>query len=225
MEGVSQKEKPEVLKFIQWILFAIRPLSLDELRFAMAIDPDSPYKSLQECHDSGIITDSNDEMKRKVKCLSFGLAEIREHHHTEIVQFIHQSVNDFLIDDGLKILLGNSWQSMSLAIGSAHHQLSRSCIRYIDMKEIRQWESEGWDERTKFPFLEYATKSWLLHAEIAHSKGISAGDLLNYFHWPSNDLIGLWVKTYRMLDRFSDSCPPKGTSYNSHAHCSKVWSN
>ena len=175
-------------------------------------DSDSPYKSLQECHDSGIITNSNEEMKRRVKSLSCGLAEIREHHHTEIVQFIHQSVNDFLVDDGLKVLLGNSWQSMSLAIGSAHHQLSRSCIRYIDMKEIRQWESEGWDERTKFPFLVYAIKSWLPHAEIAHSKGISVADLLDCFHWPSNNLIGLWVKTYRMLDPFSGSCPPEGTT-------------
>ena len=35
-------------KLIQWICFAMRPLSLDELRWAMIVDPLCPYKSLKQ---------------------------------------------------------------------------------------------------------------------------------------------------------------------------------
>lgn len=221
LENVSQEERPRVLKLIQWVLFAIRPLSLDELRFAMAIDPDSPYTSLRECHDAGIIGDGSQEMERRVQSLSRGLAETRVQHGTQIVQFIHQSVNDFLVDDGLKILIDDGWQSIDFAAGSAHHRICRSCIRYIDMEEIHQWKGErgkksGAEEREDldktFSFLRYATLSWPSHAETAHTKTISQSDLLDYFHWPSNNLVRLWVGLYQILGRYSDQFSPKGTT-------------
>ena len=78
LEGSSQEERSELLNLVQWILFAIRPLSLDELRFATAIDPDldSQYKSLRQYQDAGILIESNDEMERRVKSISRGLAEV-----------------------------------------------------------------------------------------------------------------------------------------------------
>lgn len=112
------------------MLFALRPLSLDELRFATAIQPDLPYRSLRQCKDEGILTDTNEKMERRVKSLSCGLAEIQVQKGTPVVQFIHQSVNDFLLEDGIKILLDSNWESIDIAIGWAHYRLFRSCIRF-----------------------------------------------------------------------------------------------
>lgn len=39
--------EPASLKLIQWICFATRPLSIDELRWAMVIEADCPHRSLQ----------------------------------------------------------------------------------------------------------------------------------------------------------------------------------
>ena len=229
LERISQQERPEVLDLIYWMLFALRPLSLDELRFATAIQPDLPYKSLRQYQDEGILIESNEEMERRVKSLSRGLAEIRVQKDTPVVQFIHQSVNDFLLEDGIKTLLDSNWESIDMAIGWAHYRLSRSCIRYIDMDEIRQesrdwrrienwggiidWEkSEERKEMAKFPFLEYATKSWALHAERAQGNGVSQQDLLDYLHWPSDDLVQQWAKIYDKLDCYSKNCPPTETT-------------
>ena len=218
LERISQQERPEVLDLIYWMLFALRPLSLDELRFATAIQPDLPYKSLRQYQDEGILTDSNEEMERRVKSLSCGLAEIRVQKGTPVVQFIHQSVNDFLLEDGIKILLDSNWESIDMAIGWAHYRLSRSCIRYIDMDEIRQQEINYWKEvqrgnlMAKFPFLEYATESWALHTERAQGNGISQEDLLDYLHWPSDNLVRQWAKTYGRLDPYSENCPPTETT-------------
>ena len=77
---------------------------MDELRFAMAIDPGTPYISLQHWQTAEEYTDDNDIIEGKVKHLSRELAEIQLHGNGRIVQFIHQPVNDFLIREGLRIL-------------------------------------------------------------------------------------------------------------------------
>jgi hypothetical protein len=214
LESISKEELPEVLNLIQWILFAIRPLSLDELRFATTIEPDLPYTSLRQCEDEGILVENNNEMEKRVKSLSRGLAEIQLHDDAPVVQFIHQSVNDFLFDDGLQILLGDNWKSLDLAIGSAHYSLSRSCIRYIDLEEITWQLLIDWNEAadSEFHFLRYATTSWLPHAEQAYAKGIPQVDLMEYFHWPSKNLLDKWVDIYNTLDGYYGNCPCRKTT-------------
>jgi len=212
LEGIDQDERPKSLKLMQWVCFAIRPLSLDELRFAMVIDADATYTSLRQCLDAKEYIDNNEVIDRKVKHLSCGLAEIRLHHNTRIVQFIHQSVNDFFIQHGLRIL-DSSWQSTDLAIGGAHYRLSRSCIRYIAMEEIRQSKRlNRQDVKSKFPFLRYATTSWVLHMEQAEAKKISQVDLLGYPDRLSKDFLQQWMRIYRAIDRRSENCPPGGTT-------------
>ncbi|KAG7292905.1 hypothetical protein NEMBOFW57_002950 [Staphylotrichum longicolle] len=96
------------LKLVQWICFAVRPLSIDELRWAMLIEPDCPYQSLQACKSAEDYVDDNAQMKRRVQTLSCGLAEVTRTH---VVQFIHQSVMDFFVEIGLSTLNGGETQS------------------------------------------------------------------------------------------------------------------
>lgn len=214
LESVSQEEKPEMLNVFQWILFAFRPLSLEELRFATAIGPHLPYTSLRQCDNGGILANNNKEMETWVKSISRGLAEIQLRNNIPCVQFIHQSVNDFLFDDGLQILNGESWESLDLCIGLAHHSLSRSCIRYMDMEEIVRRKSIDWNEAAKseLHFLRYAITSWLPHAEQSYAKKIPQVDLMDYLHWPLQDLLGQWVDIYNTLDSNSENCPCRKTT-------------
>ncbi|KAM4067029.1 vegetative incompatibility protein HET-E-1 [Hirsutella rhossiliensis] len=95
------------LQLIQWICFAMRPLSLDELRWVMIVDAECPYRTLQECRTSGDYACNCDDecgcdvMERRVKTLSCGLAEIVSSSKKLYVQFIHQSVKDFFLKRGL----------------------------------------------------------------------------------------------------------------------------
>lgn len=56
-------------------------------------------------------------MEKRVKSLSGGLAEVKEQQSQRRVQFIHQAVNDHLIQGGLQNL---SSSSTSNVIGHAH---------------------------------------------------------------------------------------------------------
>ncbi|RYP74287.1 hypothetical protein DL771_003108 [Monosporascus sp. 5C6A] len=100
-------ERPASIKLIQWICFAVRPLSLEELQWAMIVDPDCPHKSLQECKSTKDYISDSDRMKRRVQTLSCGLAEVTS--DTNVVQFIHQSVKDFFVERGLSALDWPKW--------------------------------------------------------------------------------------------------------------------
>jgi ankyrin repeat protein len=211
-ESISQEERPHSLKLMQWIYFAVRPLTLDELRFAMIVDATCPYKSLQMCQNMDEYIEDYEVMERRLKTLSRGLAEVREFNNTPVVQFIHQSVNEFFVRDGMR-LLDPSWESSDLAIGSAHYHLSRSCIRYISMDEIVKSEIRNQRNITsKFPFLHYATTSWVVHTVRSESKNISQVDLLRNLDWPLEDLFRLWIDMYQRFDRYSEDCPCGGTT-------------
>jgi len=129
------------LRLIQWICFATRPLSLDELRWAMVVGADCPHRSLQQCQNTADYAGDSDMMERRVKTVSRGLAEIVPSSNTRVVQFIHQSVKDFFVEKGLSALdacLKSAETETPVAdlVGHAHYQLSRSCIRHLAMEEI-----------------------------------------------------------------------------------------
>jgi ankyrin repeat protein len=182
------------LKLIQWICFATRPLSVDELRWAMAINADC--QSLQACQITDDYVPDGERMKRQILKYSRGLAETTSGSGAQIVQFIHQSVKDFFTDKG-------GLMSTGAAIGMAHFQLSRTCIRYLAMGEIGQltrYISGKMD--VDFPFLSYAAASWITHTKESDARDISQEDLLELFAWPSNDLLNLWVRIYNDTEEY-----------------------
>ncbi|OCL10292.1 Het-eN, partial [Glonium stellatum] len=218
-------ERSQSLLLIQWICFALRPLSLTELRFAMIVSQDTPYHSFHECQKSPDFVESDEQMNNRLKCLSGGLAEVKVHKGGPVVQFIHQSVNDYLIEEGLQTLDG-SLESKDKSIGHAHSRLSRSCIRCIAMEEIHQWLSrdngdledykrwytEGLVLTKEFSFALYATRSWLPHAAAAEAKNVSQEGLLDSLGWPSASVMQNWVSIFRLTDRYSNSAPSDGTT-------------
>ncbi|KAI0161991.1 hypothetical protein GGR57DRAFT_517444 [Xylariaceae sp. FL1272] len=169
----------DLLLCIQWILFAKRPLTPEEFYFAMVsgLDPDS--ESLVEWN-----LEQMDAVVRFVSSSSKGLAETTKMvGHTKkeyrTVQFIHESVRDFLLKDGgLNQLwpdLGNDFQNLS------HEQLKRCCYIYFqiafrcnralstELPGARSFKVQAIRDGViqKFPFLKYATQHVLYHAEIA----------------------------------------------------------
>ncbi|KAG6355420.1 hypothetical protein INS49_003382 [Diaporthe citri] len=200
--GLARKvaAEPGTLKLIEWICFAMEPLTLNELRWAMIVDPhysDEPV-SLQHYEDTEDFATSCDMMEKRLKALSCGLAEAVPSSH--VVQFIHQSVKDFFMKEGLVILhrsqspAGSEANEADLKC-TAHNQLSKTCIRYFSAEEIIQSrlhpESPTWED--DFPLLRYAVIHWTAHVQQSEEKGPQT-DLLRYFGWPSEQVVQRWSK-------------------------------
>ena len=168
----------DLLLCIQWILYAKRPLTREEFYFAVVSGLDPDPVNLAKWNPEHI---STDVMARFVLSSSKGLAEITR-SKDQRVQFIHESVRDFLVKyRGLWEL----WPELGTDIESlSHDQLKRCCHTYMkvnisshistgetlprassdEAKKLRRDISNG------FPFLKYATHQVLYHADAAAAR-------------------------------------------------------
>jgi hypothetical protein len=196
----------------------------------MIFDADCPRRSLQEYESAEDFASNSDMMEKRLKTLSRGLTEVVPSYNGRVVQFIHQSVKDFFIEKGLAALdssmnatnfaiekglaaLDSSMNATNFAIGTAHYRLSRTCIRYLTIKDIGQaLLCNGDDLMSQFPLLHYATTSWILHEKQSQARESSEEDLLRSFGWPSEYLVQQWIRIYRLLERYSSDCPSEGAS-------------
>ncbi|KAI1115623.1 hypothetical protein F5Y14DRAFT_409764 [Nemania sp. NC0429] len=171
----DQKNMADLLLSIQWILYAKRPMKPEEFYYAVVAGLDPTKDNLAEWDPEQI---TEDDMKRFVSSSSKGLAEVTR-SNARTVQFIHESVRDFLLKDGG---IHELWPDLSTNFENlSHDQLKKCCYEYfqtntsnrdIDNEELPKPSSgEGKElrqrESRKFPFLEYATQQVLYHANIA----------------------------------------------------------
>lgn len=182
---------------IQWILFSKRPLKLEEYYFAAVAGLNSDEL---RAWDSDEVT--TDDMIRFVVSSSKGLAETTK-TKLKTVQFIHESVREFFLEDGLHQL----WPNLTTADfeSASHAQLQQCCLSYLGVdisSHIRSPLPRAKSDEAKqlraavadsFPFLEYAARHVLSHANAA-AHSISQRDFLNNF--PLNT----WVRVSNLFE-------------------------
>ncbi|KAH6672474.1 ankyrin repeat-containing domain protein [Halenospora varia] len=192
--------------FLQWICFAARPMSVTEVRYAMASDLEDLALTPTSCEDLSKFVKSDSQMAKLVKSLSGGLAEVKYHSGISRVQFIHQTVNDFLRTGGFDSLaLPESmapylWRDR--VVGSSESRLSKSCINYLRMEktlqDIEDW-LEGENTKCKPPFMDYATKYLIEHAEKAENDGVPMQDIVELFNG-TPILFETWKQVYGTIE-------------------------
>ncbi|RDW59843.1 hypothetical protein BP6252_12930 [Coleophoma cylindrospora] len=200
-EVIKKSIREETLHLMQWILLSKEPLSVKQLRCILASD-DSVVKPHQQSHrDSENYIDTDERMMRWITSRTGGLAEtlIHEASHFQsrrnTVQFIHQSVIDFLLKDKFHCLLVETKDG----IAYGHHRLARSCINYLKWpktyqvvktlveKHQRMYPEESHTETVfeELTFASYANKFWPLHAHKAEQGRISQAHIVSKVQWPS----------------------------------------
>ena len=165
----------DLLLCVQWILYAKRPLEVSEFYYAMHSGQYQGADVLQP-HDPQSVT--REYMDRFVLSSSKGLAEVTK-TKKGIVQFIHESVLDFLLkENGLRYLASKKEENFE---ARSHDELKKCCQFYIgvDLSPYAQvYDEQGslsTSERkamretvsTQFPFLAYATAYMFHHANAA----------------------------------------------------------
>jgi ankyrin repeat protein len=232
---------------LQWILFAKRPLSPHELFLAIQAHEETilPLNAMQPAEDSRILFaeqsvptentelaapafgqrdyppldgDGENLVKRFLLSASKGLAEITKSRKSPTVQFIHESVRDFLLkDDGITHLI----EEMGIALVYRKQDLLKMCcLNYINatvprlsnhQQELPQAKSAAAIAlRTKtsatFPFLEYAVAFILEHADDSATEGISQNNFVKEF--PRRT----WIHANNLFEkhqirRYTDAAP------------------
>ncbi|GAP90717.1 putative vegetative incompatibility protein HET-E-1 [Rosellinia necatrix] len=185
---------------IQWILFAKRPLRPEELYFAvkLGISPDTPV-----IWDEAVV--SLGRINRFNLNASKGLAELTKKDTT--VQFIHESVRDYLLlDGGLKELLRVQNSRVSFSEGASHNILRDICLKQVQGGCGSRESTEDTNSPSNMPFLEYAVTYILAHADSAQSLGLDQSDFLSGFP------LGTWIGLDNGLQKYQTRCHSIKTS-------------
>ena len=172
----DKENMEELVLCLQWILYAKRPLKREEVYHAIlsGTDPEALSVSMSE-------EITAQDMERFILSCSKGLAETTK-LKAQTVQFIHESVRDFLLGKN-----GFNKLKLELGFGLSQDRLKQCCYKYMaidtseyltpsmalpaafseEAKSLRELVSE------KLPFLEYAVRNVLYHADVAGGQGIS----------------------------------------------------
>ncbi|KAM3555583.1 hypothetical protein MY1884_005527 [Beauveria asiatica] len=154
----SKADEPaESLLMMQWICFAALPISLEQLRWAIVTDADRPgvgdlNKSLDDYLDDDAYIGDNEAMERRIVVLSCGLAEVVWGR----VQFIHQAVKEFFLDQGLALLRSKTeLEDRGPAVATVEHKighlrLARTCLQHLWMfNRVKSAVMHGWRPNMK----------------------------------------------------------------------------
>lgn len=128
--GLSNPQRVETFQIFKWVLYACRRLTPLELCFALAFESIGSIATLHSWQASGNFINNGVHLNRFIRSRSRGLLEVRG----DTIQFIHQTVPEFLVRKGLKLLQPSVVFSDIAA--RCHHQIATICIKYLSQRQI-----------------------------------------------------------------------------------------
>jgi ankyrin repeat protein len=149
--------RPQGLRLLQWVFFAIEPLTIEELRFAIAIkegmtdlDPKRqlPFPSFIDWALGLLVVDS--EQRR--------------------VRFAHLTIKDYLADHSLQYF------------PDGHQLLARTCLTYLSFSPLSTTTAQTrfLEDGDLYPFFSYAESNWGHHARESEDDTTTCDMTLNW---------------------------------------------
>ncbi len=193
----DRQHMEELILCLQWILYAKHPLRQEEVYYAILSGTDP--EALASTTSEEITTQ---DMKRFILSCSKGLAETTK---GRTVQFIHESVREFLLGKH-----GFNKLKLELGFGLSQDRLKQCCYNYMTIDTSAYLPSSmalpaGNSKDAKrllesiskrLPFLKYAVRYVLCHADVADGQGISQKAFLEKF------ALSNWIRLDNLFEKY-----------------------
>ncbi|USP76197.1 hypothetical protein yc1106_03471 [Curvularia clavata] len=200
----DSNNKEELVLCIQWVLFAKQALSPEQLYHAILSGVEPEAVSAWDPEETDQVA-----IKRFILDCSKGLTDVTASKNQK-VQFIHESVRDFLLkEEGLNKIWSEYKDNF---LGQSHERLKQCCSAYleIDLKEsldIPEPLPKASSHKAKelrllaeqqFPLLEYAVRNIFYHSDLAEGYGISQAQFVD----DSQRKLWFWVQLHNVFEKF-----------------------
>ena len=184
LQSTKGEDRSRMLRLLQLVFYAQRPLEVTELRYALAFGC-KDYSSYVKWWQSSEYVRSDEQMGKRVLEHSKGLVQVVQlpRSGNSVVQFVHQSVIDFLAADGFSFLRDSKERTHS---ADGHEFFKNACLNYLNIKDFEaisivelrvndQLPYRGVRQRLEaaHPFLRYMVQYLFPHAAQAEQHGIS----------------------------------------------------
>lgn len=192
-------DKDALMFGLQLLLFSRRTLKREELYFAILFETTASIEV-----DIDWLLHSTTAMDRRIIDVTKGLAEISKSDET--IQFIHESVRDFLLQRNGLLRLHAEDVDLVDFIGLSHNRIKETCFDYAhrfchgglkreiarlgDVARLGDFSvmiasTPNESIRLAFPFLDYAIRNVLEHGNLAQAGGVPQEEFLKAY---SDDL-------------------------------------
>jgi Ankyrin repeats (3 copies) len=189
LRDINKANRHHAYRLLHCLTVAIRPLRVDELAEVLAIDFDGALR--------GGIPRSNPDWRwadqhQAVLSTCSSLITIVNNGDSQVVQFSHFSVKEFLTSDRLAC----STKDVSryhIALTLAHTILAQACLGVL----LRLDDSVNEHSAKDVPLAEYAAQHWVDHAQ---SEGVlsSIQDTMKYFFDADTPHWAAWLRVYNI---------------------------
>ena len=144
------------IEVLMWVSHAERPLGIDELRYALAVETDSTNLDPDNIPPQETVIGS---------CL--GLAVVEQ--ETSTVRLIHYTLQEYLSQPGV--------------LPGAHRALGETCLTYLNYAQVKALPVDDITNLGGMPFLGYSSLCWGGHAkmELSDRAKSLALELLNRY--------------------------------------------
>jgi len=157
------------MEVLMWISHAERPLRIDELCHALAVEIEATDLDPENIRPQDTVLGS---------CLGVAVVD----KETSQVRLIHYTLQEYLSRPGV--------------LPDAHRTLGQTCLTYLNYDQVKRIPADNLSSLENFPFLGYSSSHWGRHAKIElshHAKSLVL-DLLNQFdHHISSVLLAMTI--------------------------------
>jgi ankyrin repeat protein len=184
LKGIPEKKKKYAHRLFQCLVAAIRPLYVEELAeiFAIEFDQDDAARNLIE----GWRLDNPQEAV--LSACSTLITVIDNDEGSNIVQFSHFSVKEFLISDRLRTSEVGKIRPYHITLNAAHTLLAQACLTVL----LKLDEEIDKKRLATFPLAFYAAQHWLDHAKYDDVEPRVQGAMEELFD-PTKPYLASWV--------------------------------
>ena len=222
LQNTSIHDRLPLLRLFQCVFFSQRPLSATELRCALAFSTEK-FASYEEWLQSDDYVENDTQMEKRICELSRGLIEVKplpnrirkpgpgmRTQPSTTVQFIHESVRDFLQADGFEFLHQPSCQNQT---ADGHDSMKRVCLNFLKIKEFEfvqsmpdpRYESETFRHQPTLlkdhPLLEYMVDHLFTHVAHAEQHGIQQDEFKTLISSNFHGYFERWRNLYDLVHK------------------------
>ena len=169
---LDDEDKERAIAILRWVMYASRPLTVQELTEALLVSIDE--ESLSELFPESMLPDEYDECYRDDEilgpCAPFVHLRGEERNQPikdQTLHFVHFSVKEYLSSKAISDKFPKLGQTYFTDEAGAHKLLAQICLRYLCYDDFIQTENSTEEEfdtkNDKYAFLKYAGGYWTDH--------------------------------------------------------------
>ncbi|KAI9451144.1 hypothetical protein BJY52DRAFT_129302 [Lactarius psammicola] len=192
---IKKGNRVHAYRMLQCLTVAIRPLSVAELAELLAFDFDGTKGAIPELNSNWRWEDH----EQAVLSTCSSLITIVTAGDSQVVQFSHFSVKEFLMSDRL----ATSTKDISryhIVLEDANTLIARACLSVLLRDPVDE------NSVAPAPLARYSAEYWVAHAQV-ENVALRIRDGMEYLFDPDKPYFSAWVESHN-LDTFDPAEPP-----------------